>query len=146
MNPQESDELRYDVIIGSTCLDSIVADYYNDSTDIFDHVNSFGAQVVFIAFPNPDDTDGNDILNLRHDIEDRISDEILEPMNLGQVIGGATGIHNSYIGLMVYDLITFTHVVKPLLAQYPKLSFYLSDFRQHTGLTRLTEAISDIKE
>lgn len=111
MNPQESDELRYDVIIGSTCLDSIVADYYNDSTDIFDHVNSFGAQVVFIAFPNPDDTDGNDILNLRHDIEDRISDEILEPMNIGQVIGGATGTHNSYIDLMVYDLITFTHVV-----------------------------------
>lgn len=146
LNPQESDELRYDVIIGSTCLDSIVADYYNDSTDIFDHVNSFGAQVVFIAFPNPDDTDGNDILNLRHDIEDRISDEILEPMNLGQVIGGATGTHNSYIDLMVYDLITFTHVVKPLLAQYPQLSFYLSDFRQHAGLTRLTEAISDIKE
>ena len=146
LNPQESDQLRYDVIIGSTCIDSIVADYYNDSTDIFDHVNSFGAQVVFIAFPNPDDTDGNDILNLRHDIEDIISDKILEPMNLGQVIGGATGTHNSYIDLIVYDLITFIHVVKPLLAQYPNLSFYLSDFRQHAGLTRLTEATSSTKE
>ncbi len=140
LNPQESDELRYDVIIGSTCLDSIVADYYNDSTDIFDHINSFGAQVVFIAFPNPDDIDSSDILNLRHVIEDRISDEILKPMKLGQVIGGAAGTDNSYIDLIVYDLITFIHAVNPLLAQYQKLSFYLSDFRQHAGLTRLTEA------
>lgn len=143
LNPQESDKLRYDVIIGSTCLDSIVADYYNDSTEIFDHVNSFGAQVVFIAFRNPDDTEGNDILNLRHDIEDRISDEILVPMKLGQVIGGASGTDNSYIDLIVYDLITFIHAVNPLLAQYPKLSFYLSDFRQHAGLTRLTETTLD---
>lgn len=143
MNPQESDELRYDVIIGSTCLDSIVADYYNDSTDIFDHVNHFGAQMVFLAFPNPDDIDGSDILNIRHDIEDRISDEILEPMKLGQVIGGAAGTDSSYIDLIVYDLITFIHAVKPLLTQYPKLSFYLSDFRQHAELTRLTEATSD---
>ena len=47
---------------------------------------------------------------------------------------------------LIYDLITFIHVVKPLLAQYPKLSFYLSDFRQHAGLTRLTEATSSTKE
>lgn len=146
MNPQESDELRYDVIIGSTCLDSIIADYYNDSTDIFDHVNSFGAQVVFIAFPNPDDIDSSDILKLRHDIEDRLSDEILEPMNLGQLVGGAAGTENSYIDLIVYDLITFINVVKPLLAQYPKLSFYLSDFRQHADLIQLTKATSSTNE
>ncbi len=140
LNPQESDELRYDVIIGSTCLDSVVADYYNDSTDIFDHINSFGAQAVFIAFPNPDDIDGNDILNLRHDIEDRISADILEPMNLGKVLGGASGIHSSYIDLIVYDLITFIHAVKPLLEQYPQFDCYLSDFRRNSELTRLTEA------
>ncbi|MDE6343646.1 MAG: hypothetical protein K2L69_02820, partial [Muribaculaceae bacterium] len=130
----------------STCIDSIVADYYNDSTDIFDHVNHFGAQMVFLAFPNPNDIDGSDILNIRHDIEDRISDEILEPMKLGQVIGGAAGTDSSYIDLIVYDLITFIHAVKPLLTQYPKLSFYLSDFRQHAELTRLTEATSSTKE
>lgn len=146
LNPQESDELRHDVIIGSTCLDSVIADYYNDSTEIFDHVNSFGAQVVFIAFPNPDDIDSSDILKLRHDIEDGLSDEILEPMNLGQVVGGAAGTESSYIDLIVYDLITFINVVKPLLAQYPKLSFYLSDFRQHADLIQLTKATSSTNE
>lgn len=138
MNPQESDKPRYDIIIGSTCFDSIIADYYNDSTDIFDHINSFGAQAVFIAFPNPDDTEGNDILNLRHDIEDRISGEILEPLNLGQVTGGATGTHSSYIDLIVFDFFTFVNALKPLLEQYRQIPFYLSDFRQHAGFTRLT--------
>ncbi|MDE6188078.1 MAG: tetratricopeptide repeat protein [Duncaniella sp.] len=138
MNPQESDDLRYDVITGSTCLDSVVADYYSDATDIFDHINSFGAQAVFIAFQNPDNTADNDILNLRYDIEDRISDMILEPMNLGQVLGGATGTHRSYIDLIVYDFITFVHAVKPLLEQYPQFEFYLSDFRRNSGLIQLT--------
>ena len=142
MNPQESDELRFDVIVGSTCLDSIVADYYNGSTEIFDHINSFGAQAVYIAFPNPDSIDGNEILNLRHEIEDRISGEILEPMNLGQVIGGAAGTHSSYIDLIVYDCITFVHTVKPLLEQYPHIDFYLSDFVPRAGLARLTAGSS----
>ncbi|MDE5665831.1 MAG: hypothetical protein K2I31_07865, partial [Duncaniella sp.] len=93
---------------------------------------------VFIAFQNPDNTADNDILNLRYDIEDRISDMILEPMNLGQVLGGATGTHRSYIDLIVYDFITFVHAVKPLLEQYPQFEFYLSDFRRNSGLIQLT--------
>jgi len=144
LTPKESEELRFDVIVGSTCLEAIVADYYNDSTEIFDHINSFGAQAVFIAFPNSGDNDGQDMLNLRHDIEDRISKEILEPMNLGQVIGGATGTDGCYIDLIVYDIYAFIKVVRPLLEQYPKYSFYLSNFRQHAGLTKLTETDAGI--
>lgn len=135
MNPQESEELRFDVMTGSTCFNPILADYYNDSTDIFDHINSFGAMAVFITFANPD---VNDILSLRHDIEDKISAELLEPMNLGMLLGGATGTTNSYIDLIVYDYITFINSVSEILKQYPEISFYLSEFRQHTGVTRLT--------
>lgn len=140
LDPKESDELRFDVIIGSTCLMAVVADYYNDSAEIFDHANSFGAQAIYIAFPNGDDLNGKEILNFRHEIEDRITDEILKPMNLGQVIGGAMGTDSSYIDLIVYDLYAFIEKVKPLLRQYPSFSFYLSDFRQHAGLIRLTES------
>ncbi|MDE6022249.1 MAG: tetratricopeptide repeat protein, partial [Muribaculaceae bacterium] len=142
LTPQESDELRFDVIIGSTCLMPIVSDYYNDSTNIFDHANNFGAQALYIAFPNGDDIDGKEILHLRHEIEDRISGEIIKPMNLGQVIGGATGTANSYIDLIVFDLYAFIEMVKPLLKQYPSISFYLSDFRRHAELTQLSEGNS----
>lgn len=142
MKPQESDDLRYDVITGTTCLDSLVDDYYNDSTDIFDHINSFGAKAVFIIFPNPYELDGNDIIDLRHELEDRISEEILEPMNLGQVIGGATGTHNCYIDLIVFDFFAFINSVTPILEQYPNIPFYLSEFRQHSELISLTDAVS----
>lgn len=140
LNPQKSNDLRYDIIIGSTCLESIISDYYEDSTDVFDHVNSFGAQAVFIAFPNPADSDGHDVLNLRHEIEDRISGEILDPMNLGQITGGATGSCSSYIDLIVFDVLAFADSVRHVLEQYPQCSFYMSDFRQHAQLIRLTES------
>ena len=86
LTPKESDELRFDVIVGSTCLSSIVADYYHGSTEIFDHANGFGAQALYIVFQNGAGEDN--ILNFRHDLEDRITEEILEPGNLGVITGG----------------------------------------------------------
>lgn len=140
MTPRESEELRFDVIVGSTCLDAVVADYYNDSTEIFDHANSFGAQAMFIVFGNVDCHDGRTALDFRHELEDRISAEILEPMNLGQVTGGATGTECCYIDLMIFNVQAFVNIVRPLLAQYPTHSFYISDFRRHAGISQLTEA------
>lgn len=139
---EKSDELRFDIIIGSTCLKSIIDDFYNDSTEILDHVNSFGAQALFIVFSHACENDLNDYVGLRHDIEDRISAEILKPMNIGQVIGGATGSCNSYIDLLVFDLNAFVNAVRTLLEQYPAYSFYLSDFKRDSGLIQLTGAAS----
>ena len=143
LTPKESDELRSDVIIGSTCLYSLVADYYNDSTDIFDHANSFGAQALFLVFPNSTDGDGHQILDFRHDLEDRITDEILEPGNLGLITGGATGTTYSYIDLLVYDFPAFIRKIRPLLEEYPAYSFYISDFIRNGNVHRLTEADSE---
>lgn len=140
ISPQERDELRYDVIAGTTCLEGLVADYYNDSTRIFDHINSFGAHAMFIAFGNIDRNDGDIPLDFRHELEDRLSNEILEPKQLGQVIGGATGVNMSYIDLIVFNRTTFINIIKPLLLQYKRYSFYLSDFKQHAEIIPLTEA------
>lgn len=142
LTPKESDELRSDVIIGSTCLYSLLADYYNDSTELFDHANSFGAQALFLVFPNGTDSDGHHILDFRHDLEDRITDELLEPEHLGLITGGATGTTYSYIDLLVYDLSAFIRKIRPLLEEYPAYSFYISDFIRNGNVHRLTEADS----
>lgn len=139
LTPKESDELRFDVIVGSTCLDSIVADYYHDSTELFDHANGFGAQALYIVFQNSVGFNGNQILNIRHDIEDRIMEEILDPDNLGVITGGATGTEYSYIDLFVYDLRAFVKAVMPLLNEYPEFSFYISDFIRNGRIHQLTE-------
>lgn len=142
LSPKESDELRSDVIIGSTCLYSLVADYYNDSTDVFDHANSFGAQAMFLVFPNSTDGDDHQILDFRHDLEDRITEELLESEHLGLITGGATGTTYSYIDLLVYDLPAFIRKIRPLLEEYPAYSFYISDFIRNGNVHRLTEADS----
>ena len=49
--PQENEELRYDVIAGSTSFEPLVAQYYQNSTELLDHINQFGAQAAFLAFP-----------------------------------------------------------------------------------------------
>ena len=141
LTPKESDELRFDVIVGSTCLSSIVADYYHGSTEIFDHANGFGAQALYIVFQNGAGEDN--ILNFRHDLEDRITEEILEPGNLGVITGGATGTEYSYIDLFVYDLRAFVKKVIPLLDEYPEYSFYISDFIRNGRIHQLTEAASE---
>ena len=116
----------------------ILSEYYGDSTELFDHINSFGASALYIAFPNGNA--GDEIMSLRHDIEDRISDEILKPLNLGQIIGGATGTDCSYIDLIVYDEPAFLDKVVTLLEDYPSFSFYVSDFRRNAEVMQLTEA------
>ena len=142
--PKEDGGLRSDVIICSTCMDSIVADYCNDSTEIFDHANGFGAQAVFIVFRNGNYDDSRSIVDFRHDLEDRITEEILEPDNLGFAIGGAAGTNYSYIDLIVYDFISFVDKVKSILKEYPDYSFYISDFIRNGHILQLTEADSDV--
>lgn len=142
LTPKESDELRFDVIVGSTCLDSIVADYYHGSTEIFDHADGFGVQALYMVFQNGVGEDN--ILNFRHDLEDRITGEILEPGNLGVITGGATGTEYSYIDLFVYDLRAFVKKVIPLLDEYPEYSFYISDFIRNGRIHQLTEAASEV--
>lgn len=141
LTPKESDELRFDVIVGSTCLDSIVADYYHGSTEIFDHADGFGVQALYMVFQNGVGEDN--ILNFSHDLEDRITEEILEPGNLGVITGGATGTEYSYIDLFVYDLRAFVKKVIPLLDEYPEYSFYISDFIRNGRIHQLTEAASE---
>lgn len=141
LTPKESDELRFDVIVGSTCLSSIVADYYHGSTEIFDHADGFGVQALYMVFQNGVGEDN--ILNFRHDLEDRITEEILEPGNLGVITGGATGTEYSYIDLFVYDLRAFVKKVIPLLDEYPEYSFYISDFIRNGRIHQLTEAASE---
>lgn len=115
------------MIVGSTCLSSIVADYYHGSTEIFDHANGFGAQALYIVFQNGAGEDN--ILNFRHDLEDRITEEILEPGNLGVITGGATGTEYSYIDLFVYNQqVIYLNFASFALMSILSILSYLSEF------------------
>lgn len=51
LKPKFSASLRYDGVVGNTCFESLAVQYYRDSTELFDLINQFGAQAVFLTFP-----------------------------------------------------------------------------------------------
>lgn len=145
LEPEDNEELRYDVVVGSTNFSSLVSQYYQNNTELFDNINHFGARAVFIAFPYEDDGADrrNEVLNFRYDLEDRIENEILKPEGLGLLLGGASGTGSYYMDFLLYDVSAFLEKVVPLLREYPQYLFYLSDFRQDCRLTRLSEPEND---
>lgn len=146
--PQENEELRYDVVAGSTCFEPLVAQYYQNSTELFDHLNLFGAQAAFIAFPfeNEQEGDSKKVLDFRYALEDRLEAELLKPEGLGLLLGGAIGQGTCYIDLLLFDEPAFIEKVVPFLKDYPQYRFYLSDFRQHCSLCRLSRSEDDVQE
>lgn len=139
--PQENEELRFDVVAGSSCFQPLIANYYNGSTELFDQLNRFGAQAMFIAFPfeNEKEGDAKKALDFRYELEDRLSEELLSPEGLGLLLGGAVGTGTCYIDLLLFDKPAFMEKIIPFLKDYPQYRFYLSDFRQDCDLYRLFE-------
>jgi hypothetical protein len=146
--PQENEELRFDVVAGSSCFQPLVANYYNGSTELFDQLNRFGAQAMFIAFPfkNEKEGDAKKALDFRYELEDRLSEELLSPEGLGLLLGGAVGTGTCYIDLLLFDKPAFMEKIIPFLKDYPQYRFYLSDFRQDCDLYRLFETEDDESE
>lgn len=137
--PRENEELRYDVAVGTTCFSSLMTEYYQGSTELFDRLKEFGAKAAFLAFPVEDEEEGEDrkVLGFRYELEDRIEEELLQPEGLGIMLGGARGLGTCYIDLLLFDEPAFIEKIIPFLKDYPRYRFYLSDFRQHCDLIRL---------
>lgn len=141
-DPQENENLRYDVMAGISCFQPLIADYYNGSSELYDRMDNFGAQAVFIAFqyPNAEEGDAKAVLDFRYALEDRLADELLVPYGLGMILGGAIGTGTCYIDLLLFDKPAFVEKIIPLLKEYPQYDFYLSDFYQESDLYLLSDS------
>lgn len=140
--PQANNDLRYDVIAGSSCYQSLLGAYYNGSTELIDRLADFGARAVFIAFPyeQTDEEDSKKILAFRYELEDRLAEDLLAPQGLGLLLGGAIGTDTCYIDLLLFDAPAFMEQIVPFLESYLQYRFYLSDFCPGSDLCRLTGA------
>ena len=139
-DPTDREELRYDIIIGTSCFSDLLNDYYQDSTVTFDNLSSCGVKPCFLAFATKEDDDRSALLQIRHELEDRLQNEILglkhSGAETGIVIGGAIGTRTVYIDLLLYDGLSSIDRIKTLLSQYPH-KFYLSDFLPNSELIEL---------
>ena len=137
--PQENEELRYDVIVGVSSFFALIGEYYSELTETMDALNTCGAKAMFLAFPYDHD-DRGDILNTRYEIEELLEKEVFGARGTGKesgiVIGGSMGTSTAYIDLLLYDGFDSLDRISELLRKYP-YDFYLSEFRQHSPLIPL---------
>ena len=89
---------------------------------------------------NDDDESRKEILNERYEIQERLEKEVLasedKEADIGIVLGGAMGVYNIYIDLIVYDENEFIKRAKILLAEYER-NFYISKLRKNSDIKNI---------
>lgn len=139
LEPKESNTLRYDIIAGTTSYYETINDYYNENTDDIIEISKCGARAIFLYYTydcKNDDENRKEILNERYEIQDRLEKEVLKKDDIGIVLGGAMGVYNIYIDLIIYDEKEFINRAKVLLAEYER-DFYISKFRKNSDIQNI---------
>ena len=138
--PKDSNILRYDIIAGTTSYYETINDYYNENIDDIIEISKCGAKALFLYYAYDDENDNEEIrreiLNERYEIQDRLEKEVLKNKEIGIVLGGAMGIYNIYIDLIIYDEDEFIKRAKILLAEYDR-NFYISALRKYSDIKNI---------
>lgn len=100
--PTQSDTPRGDTVAGSTCIGSVLEDFLNNDGKLDeDPLVGTGAQLAYLAIDGSVFSDGQEV-DVRANIEDALS-EALEREYSGRTLGGAFGLRQSYIDLLLLD-------------------------------------------
>lgn len=93
--------VRSDSIAGYTCVPQVVVAYLNNQGVLEqDPIAGTGAQFMFVKLQNGGTEHVDDPMQKRTEVEDEISKRLAGG---GYVIGGATGITNSYVDVVIFD-------------------------------------------
>ena len=112
MEPRRS-EVREDVVVGTTCLTSIINQYLNGERDIYNEAFELGIKFCFLSIDNGGD------MQAGFDLRNKIEDEELESCSsFLEIIGGATGQKRTYIDLICYDEERLKEKVSELCKKY----------------------------
>ncbi len=97
---------RSDIFSGNTSFIELCSEYYREEDFLYCGINSFGADAAFLAFYLPEGLDGQEVLDLRYELEDQIA-ESLKKQNLGYVFGSAMSEDIIYIELILFNFRDF---------------------------------------
>ena len=141
--PKDIELPRYDIITGTTSYYETIHDYYNGVIDDIVAISQCGARSIFLTYgydDNNDDKIKREILDERYEIQYRLEKEVLGDKESGEeigiVLGGAMGIYNIYIDLIIYDEKEFIKRAKILLAEYDR-NFYISKLRKYADMKNI---------
>jgi hypothetical protein len=99
---EQTDGPRRDTVVGSSVIAGIVMDYIDNGGKLDeDPIAGTGAELVYIAIDGEVFPDGQQA-DVRGNIDGAIS-ESLQTNVSGETLGGAFGVHESYIELLLFD-------------------------------------------
>ncbi|WP_269541998.1 hypothetical protein [Cerasicoccus fimbriatus] len=101
--PEPSDRfLRADTIAGSTRHMKLINEYLGEEGQMADDpIAELGAEFAFVCFPSTHLPRGEEATK-RGEIEDAL-EQALQPDQRGICLGGATGMLNTYVDLLLFD-------------------------------------------
>ncbi len=97
---------RSDIFTGNSSFMELNADYHRGEDYLYCGINSFGADAAFLCFFLPDELEPQQVLDLRYELEDKIS-ATLERQGSGYVFGSAMSRDVIYIDLMLFNFRDF---------------------------------------
>ncbi len=126
--------LRSDVIAGSTACFPLIRDYLKGEGNMADPLKDTGADYVFVSFDAAILPEGRQS-HARGEIEDAL-EAALKAGRSGRVLGGAHGVKNAYIDLMIYDWANSLAIVKQVLRERElprgtEIHFFAKEKRGH---------------
>lgn len=99
---EQHDFPRGDTLVGTTCIPHVVFDLLENQGILpEDPLADTGAEFVYLAVDSSVFPDGKQS-EVRGDIEDALTDRLAQDAS-GRVLGGAFGLHASYIDLILFD-------------------------------------------
>ena len=138
LQPEQSAEPRFDIIFGTTCFNGLLGEYYADDATNADGFFACGAKALQLLFPVKD-RGGEQLLELRHQLQDKLEAQVLGPRGSGQelgiLLGGAMGSDNVYIDLLAYDEKAVLEKMRALSGCGEK--FLLGELKRHSPLNPL---------
>lgn len=103
--PKEGeDRVRFDIICGTSQYMALNNEYLDNKRDIYDRLVSKGVEPLMLIMTQPEDMTGNEFLDFRYKVEDRLQELFDKAIVKGRLLGGAYGtLGVAYIDLLLYD-------------------------------------------
>lgn len=113
------DEVREDVVVGSSRLTEIINEYLSGEREIFKTAAANGIKICFLSYG----VGGAEGLEIRAQVED----ELEECGEFLQIIGGASGTQRAYTDLICYDEERLAEILPSIEAKF-RIKIGVHDF------------------
>ncbi len=100
--PHPNKNPRGDTIVGSSCIPKIIFEYIEFKGKLQDNpLKGTGAEFAYVAIKSSVFPEGQQ-MDVRANIEEKINGALMQNLS-GRTVGGASGVHESYIDLLLFD-------------------------------------------